>query len=53
MNHDNFSMRQIGPCGTQAEEMLTAVGAASLDELINQTIPADIRAETLCRFLRA
>ena len=25
--------------------MLTAVGAASLDELINQTIPADIRAE--------
>lgn len=45
MNHDNFSMRQIGPCGTQAEEMLTAVGAASLDELINQTIPADIRAE--------
>ncbi|HEY1693545.1 MAG TPA: aminomethyl-transferring glycine dehydrogenase [Polyangiaceae bacterium] len=40
---DRFATRHIGPDEPEAQEMLRAVGAASLDELIEQTIPAAIR----------
>ena len=41
--HDEFIDRHIGPCTTEMTEMLAAIGAASLDQLIDQTVPAAIR----------
>ncbi len=38
-----FSSRHIGPTAAEQSEMLKVVGAASLDELLAQTLPADIR----------
>ncbi len=38
-----FSRRHIGPSPSDVNAMLAAVEAASLDELISQTIPASIR----------
>src|SRR5436190_8996599 len=40
---DTFVHRHIGPGDDEIREMLQLVGAASLDELIDQTIPASIR----------
>ena len=42
-NPFDFSRRQTGPDEEQTRQMLQAVGAASLEELIDQTIPAEIR----------
>lgn len=44
-NHDEFVRRHIGPDAAQVEQMLQAVGAASLDELMAQTLPASIASE--------
>ena len=41
--HDEFIGRHIGPCATELADMLAAIGAASLDDLIDQTVPAAIR----------
>ena len=41
-NHD-FQSRHIGPQQNELQEMLEAVGVRSLDELMEQTIPAGIR----------
>ena len=41
--HDEFIGRHIGPCASEMTAMLAAIGAASLDELIDQTVPAAIR----------
>ncbi|HET7848383.1 MAG TPA: aminomethyl-transferring glycine dehydrogenase [Pseudolabrys sp.] len=38
-----FSSRHIGPSPADQKEMLEVIGAASLDELLAQTLPADIR----------
>ncbi len=40
---DEFLARHIGPDAAETAAMLAAVGAASLDELIVQTVPASIR----------
>jgi len=40
---NGFESRHIGPAPHDMRAMLETVGAASLDELIAQTIPADIR----------
>ena len=40
---EKFQSRHIGPDADQIQEMLTAVKASSVDELINQTVPASIR----------
>ena len=40
---DEFIARHIGPSEAEAAAMLAAVGAASLDQLIEQTVPASIR----------
>jgi glycine dehydrogenase len=40
---DRFVRRHVGPDDRQIADMLRVVGAASLDELIDQTIPAGIR----------
>src|SRR5580658_1174938 len=40
---DRFALRHIGPNEEEVAEMLRVVGASSLDELIDQTIPSSIR----------
>jgi glycine dehydrogenase len=40
---EKFESRHIGPDKQQAEEMLEVIKAKSIDELIDQTIPANIR----------
>ncbi len=40
---DAFVHRHIGPSATETADMLKAIGAASLDELIDRTVPAGIR----------
>ncbi|MDX1402782.1 MAG: glycine dehydrogenase (aminomethyl-transferring), partial [Kiloniellales bacterium] len=39
----DFIRRHIGPGKTQEEEMLSALGLASLDELVEKAVPAGIR----------
>ena len=41
--YDFANRRHIGPSPQEMDEMLSVVGASSLDELIDQTIPASIR----------
>ncbi len=43
MSQDRFVTRHIGPRNHEIEEMLNAVGVSSMDELLEQTIPASIR----------
>ena len=42
MQHDDFIHRHIGPSDSEIEEMLSTVGAASLEDLIKTTVPASI-----------
>ena len=42
---DKFVSRHIGPRENDIQEMLEVIGVKSLDELIDQTIPANIRLE--------
>ncbi len=41
--YDFANRRHIGPSPAEMDEMLKAVGVASLDELIDQTVPKSIR----------
>ncbi|KAJ6668181.1 hypothetical protein lerEdw1_015558 [Lerista edwardsae] len=43
--HDDFSERHIGPGDKEKREMLQALGLSSIDELIDNTIPANIRLQ--------
>ena len=43
MNTNNFSLRHIGPNAQDQKDMLDTLGVASLDQLINETIPDGIR----------
>ena len=43
MINDNFISRHNGPGPEDTELMLKKIGASTLDELINQTVPASIR----------
>ena len=38
--YDFANRRHIGPSPAEMEEMLKVVGVKTLDELINQTVPA-------------
>jgi glycine cleavage system P protein (glycine dehydrogenase) len=40
---DAFARRHIGSSGDDQKEMLDLIGCASIEELIDQTVPADIR----------
>src|SRR5262245_38843761 len=42
----SFQSRHVGPDARQRAEMLKAIGVPSLDALIDQTIPPDIRSRT-------
>ena len=41
--HDEFIGRHIGPCAAEMTAMLATIGADSLEQLIDQTVPAAIR----------
>ncbi|CAM1344462.1 aminomethyl-transferring glycine dehydrogenase [Tenacibaculum amylolyticum] len=43
MNTNSFQLRHIGPRTKEQETMLKAIGVDSLDQLIYETIPDDIR----------
>ena len=43
MRTDSFALRHIGPRESEVKSMLENIGVNSLDELITQTIPNDIR----------
>jgi glycine dehydrogenase len=43
MKTDSFEYRHLGPRTKDVKEMLEKLGYASLDELINATVPANIR----------
>jgi glycine dehydrogenase len=45
MASDKFVMRHIGPRDYEIQEMLDKLGVSSLDELIDQTVPQNIRLE--------
>ncbi len=45
-NPDRFVNRHIGPDEREINEMLEVIGASSLDELISETIPQQIRNTT-------
>ncbi|HEX2900396.1 MAG TPA: hypothetical protein VHS96_11815, partial [Bacteroidia bacterium] len=40
---DRFESRHIGPNAAELASMLEVIGADSLDQLIDQTVPAGIR----------
>lgn len=42
---DQFSDRHIGPNEAETQEMLNSIGVASLDQLIDETVPAPIRMQ--------
>lgn len=42
---ERFWHRHIGPDDEQTKEMLSVVGASSLDQLIDETVPKDIRLQ--------
>lgn len=46
MNTDSFALRHIGPRDGEIQEMLKTIGAESIAQLIDQTVPKDIRLKT-------
>ena len=47
MQMEQFKHRHIGITEADKQKMLESIGLTSIDELINQTIPADIRLKEL------
>ena len=43
MKTDSFVLRHVGPCENEAKEMIKTIGVSSVTELIDKTIPSDIR----------
>jgi len=43
---DQFSKRHIGPSTGEVDEMLAAINVSSLSQLIDETVPAEIRMQT-------
>jgi len=41
--HDSFQLRHIGPRREEIQHMLETIGVDSIDQLIDQTVPASIR----------
>ncbi len=46
MKTDAFALRHIGPRENDVAHMLKIIGAATLDQLIDETIPSDIRLKS-------
>jgi len=51
--YDKFQDRHIGPDSEEQQEMLTVIGAATLDDLIDQTIPPSIRLKQPLKGVKA
>ncbi len=47
MRTDSFVLRHLGPGQNEVSEMLDTIGVNSLDELIYNTIPSDIRLKNV------
>ncbi len=47
MRTDSFVLRHLGPGQNEVSEMLDTIGVNSLDELIHNTIPTDIRLKNV------
>jgi glycine dehydrogenase len=45
IDHEQFQSRHIGPDERERDEMLAVIGAASLDGLIDEAVPARIRLD--------
>src|SRR5690625_1765974 len=45
MNTDCFSLRHIGPRPSDVQEMLDTIGVSSISQLIDETIPTNIRLD--------
>lgn len=45
MNTESFALRHIGPRPEDISEMCKVIGVESLDQLIYETIPDDIKLE--------
>jgi glycine dehydrogenase len=43
MNTDSFALRHIGPRNSDLSEMLSTIGSDTMEQLIFETIPSDIR----------
>lgn len=43
MNTNSFQLRHIGPNPSEQEQLLSAIGVSNLEQLIDETIPDDIR----------
>ena len=43
MNTNSFQLRHIGPNQKEQEKMLQTIKADSLEQLINETVPTNIR----------
>jgi glycine dehydrogenase len=43
MKTDSFALRHLGPRDHDLPKMLETIGVETLDQLINETIPSDIR----------
>ena len=46
MRTDSFVLRHVGPRENGVKEMIKTIGVSSIDELIDKTIPADIRLKS-------
>ena len=51
MAKEQFLGRHVGPRPEDVEEMLKVIGVKSVDELIEQTVPASIRLQELLDLL--
>ena len=47
MKRNSFAYRHIGPKAIDVDQMLSTIGVDSIDTLIDQTVPAAIRADKL------
>nr|WP_320021307.1 aminomethyl-transferring glycine dehydrogenase [uncultured Draconibacterium sp.] len=45
MSQDRFVTRHIGPRGIEVAEMLESVGVSSMEDLLEQTVPSNIRLQ--------
>jgi glycine dehydrogenase len=46
MDTTSFALRHIGPNSEEQKAMLNTIGSTSIDQLVSQTIPADIRLKS-------
>ena len=53
MQLDSFSRRHIGPSPSDTQSMLEYINASSLDALIDETVPAQIRLKSPLRLAKA